>query len=157
MLARVRVRLQVSDLGKSRSFYEKFLGVTAVEEGPGELRFLPEIAALCLVLSAGEPGTSARPATGRFGIELDRNDTVRRHLKRLQAAGLQVCLELDVYRCYAQETRFSVSDPDGVEWQVSHVDFDSAGNAPRENEIEEPVRPLEVVATGPVCQPGKRC
>lgn len=157
MAARVQVRLQVSDLGKSRSFYEKFFGVTAVEEGPAELRFLPEIAPLCLVLSAGEPGTPARPATGRFGIELDCNDTVRRHLKRLQADGLQVRLELDVYRCYAQETRFSVSDPDGVEWQVYHVDFDSAGNAPRKDEIEEPVGSLEVVATGPVCQPGKRC
>ena len=60
MSAKVHLHMHVSDLGKSRDFYERFLGMGPVKEKTGYVKFLPEWAPVNLALSEGghaAPGT----------------------------------------------------------------------------------------------------
>jgi catechol 2,3-dioxygenase-like lactoylglutathione lyase family enzyme len=50
MNAKVHLHLQVSDLAKSREFYQKFFGGAPVKEKPGYLKFLPDWAPVNLAL-----------------------------------------------------------------------------------------------------------
>ena len=55
MSAKVHLHLHVSDLTKSRDFYEKFLGGDPVKVRQGYVKFLPEWAPVNLALSTGGP------------------------------------------------------------------------------------------------------
>ncbi|MCA1663894.1 MAG: hypothetical protein LC659_06460, partial [Myxococcales bacterium] len=45
-------------------------------------------------------------------------------LANVKAAGLLVREEMAVACCYANQDKFWVKDPDGVEWEVYHLNFD---------------------------------
>ena len=48
MSAKVHLHMHVSDLEKSREFYQKFFGNAPVKERPGYVKFLPEWAPVIL-------------------------------------------------------------------------------------------------------------
>jgi hypothetical protein len=49
---------------------------------------------------------------------------VTAHLARVKAAGLPVREEMGVNCCHANQDKFWVRDPDGVEWEVYHLNYD---------------------------------
>ena len=53
MSAKVHLHMHVSDLGKSRDFYERFLGEGPVKVKTGYVKFLPEWAPVNLAVSEG--------------------------------------------------------------------------------------------------------
>jgi catechol 2,3-dioxygenase-like lactoylglutathione lyase family enzyme len=110
----------VSDLAKSREFYEKFLGTGPVKVRPGYVKFLPQWAA-----GAG--------TIDHVGVQVDAVPTVIAELARVKAAGLPVREEMGVDCCHANQDKFWVQDPDGVEWEVYHLNYDleSEVTAPR--------------------------
>ena len=59
-----------------------------------------------------------------LGIQVDSVEAVRSALARVKAAGLSVREEMGVECCYANQDKFWVRDPDGVEWEVYHLNFD---------------------------------
>jgi len=66
--------------------------------------------------------------TGRLvdhlGIQVDSPETVMAHLARVKAAGLPVREEIGVNCCHANQDKFWVHDPDGVKWEVYHLNYD---------------------------------
>ena len=54
-------------------------------------------------------------------------DIVVAQLARVKAAGLPVREEMDVNCCHANQDKFWVQDPDGVEWEVYHLNYDLEG------------------------------
>jgi catechol 2,3-dioxygenase-like lactoylglutathione lyase family enzyme len=125
MSAKVHLHLHVSDLTKSRAFYEKFLGSDPVKVKPGYVKFLPEWAPVNLALSAG--GAAGEGTVNHVGVQVDAVDTVMAHLGRVKAAGLPVREEMGVDCCHANQDKFWVRDPDGVEWEVYHLNYDLEG------------------------------
>jgi len=125
MSAKVHLHLHVSDLVKSRAFYEKFLGADPVKVKPGYVKFLPEWAPVNLALSAG--GAAGEGTVNHVGVQVDAVDTVVAHLGRVKAAGLPVREEMGVDCCHANQDKFWVQDPDGVEWEVYHLNYDLEG------------------------------
>jgi len=125
MSAKVHLHMHVSDLVESRAFYEKFLGADPVKIKPGYVKFLPGWAPVNLALSAG--GTAAGGTVHHVGIQVDAVDTVMAHLARVKAAGLPVREEMGVDCCHANQDKFWVRDPDGVEWEVYHLNYDLEG------------------------------
>ena len=116
---RVHVHLHVSDLTKSREFYERFLGSAPVKVKPGYVKFLPDWAPVNLALSQGSAGG---PATvDHLGVTLESTDVVLAQLARVKAAGLTVQEEMGVNCCHANQDKFWVQDPDGVDWEVYHL------------------------------------
>ncbi|HEY2899464.1 MAG TPA: ArsI/CadI family heavy metal resistance metalloenzyme [Polyangia bacterium] len=118
----VHVHLHVSNIEASRAFYERFLGTAPVKVKPGYVKFLPEFAPINLALSAGE--ASAGKTVDHLGFQVDSKETVQRLLAQAKAAGLSVREEMDTNCCYANQDKFWVRDPDGVEWEIYHLNFD---------------------------------
>jgi catechol 2,3-dioxygenase-like lactoylglutathione lyase family enzyme len=122
MSAKVHLHMHVSDLAKSREFYEKFLGEGPVKVKRGYAKFLPEWAPVNLALSDG--GAAGEGTVNHVGVQVDAVDTVMAHLARVKAAGLAVREEMGVNCCHANQDKFWVQDPDGVEWEVYHLNYD---------------------------------
>lgn len=122
MSARVHLHLHVSDLAKSREFYEKFLGTGPVKVKDGYVKFLPEWAPVNLALSAG--GATGAGTIDHVGVQVAAVPTVIAELARVKATGLPVREEMGVDCCHANQDKFWVQDPDGVEWEVYHLNYD---------------------------------
>jgi lactoylglutathione lyase len=123
MGARVHMHMSVSDLEKSREFYRKFLGEDPVKEKPGYVKFLPGWAPVNLALSPGRRAGGEGPVN-HAGVQVDSPALVMEHLARVKAAGLPVREEIGVNCCHANQDKFWVEDPDGVEWEVYHLNYD---------------------------------
>ena len=126
MSAKVHLHMHVSDLAASRAFYEKFLGGDPVKVKPGYVKFLPDWAPVNLALSEG--GAAREGTVNHVGVQVDAVDTVMAHLSRVKAAGLPVREEIGVDCCHANQDKFWVRDPDGVEWEVYHLNYDLEGD-----------------------------
>ena len=126
MSAKVHLHLHVSDLAKSREFYEKFLGADPVKMKANYAKFLPGWAPVNLALSGG--GSAGDGTVNHVGVQVDAVDTVMAHLARVKAAGLPVREEMGVNCCHANQDKFWVRDPDGVEWEVYHLNYDLEGD-----------------------------
>ena len=63
MNAKVHLHMHVSDLAKSRAFYEKFLGGDPVKVKPGYVKFLPEWAPVNLARPRAVPSARAPSTT----------------------------------------------------------------------------------------------
>jgi catechol 2,3-dioxygenase-like lactoylglutathione lyase family enzyme len=126
MSAKVHLHMSVTDLGKSREFYERFFGAAPVKTKPGYVKFLPDWAPVNLALSGG--GGAQTGTVNHVGVQVDAVDTVMAHLARVKAAGLPVREEMGVNCCHANQDKFWVRDPDGVEWEVYHLNYDLEGD-----------------------------
>lgn len=120
---KVHVHMKVSDLEKSRAFYETFFGRPPVKVKPGYVKFLPPFGPLNLALSEGvTPGRGGH--IDHLGIQVESAQVVQRELARVKAAGLPVREEMSVNCCHANQDKFWVEDPDGVEWEVYVLNYD---------------------------------
>ena len=88
MSAKVHLHMHVSDLAKSRDFYERFLGGEPVKVKQGYVKFLPEWAPVNLASPAG--GHPARARSTTSASRSTRSRTVMAQLARVKAAGLPV-------------------------------------------------------------------
>jgi lactoylglutathione lyase len=120
---KVHVHMAVSNLEKSRAFYEKFLGVAPVKVKPGYVKFLPAFGPLNLALSQAAPSTEGGHVN-HMGIQVESQDVVVREMSRIKAAGLPVREEFSVDCCHANQDKFWVQDPDGVDWEVYVLNYD---------------------------------
>jgi len=120
---RVHVHMTVSNLEKSTAFYTKFLGVAPVKQKPGYAKFLPAFGPLNLAMSEARPG-EGRGHVDHMGIQVESQAIVVRELERVKAAGLTVREEFGVDCCHANQDKFWVQDPDGVEWEVYVLNHD---------------------------------
>jgi lactoylglutathione lyase len=121
-MSNVHVHLHVSDLDASRTFYQRFFGAAPVKERPGYAKFLPEFAPINLALSTGAVGPGS--AVDHLGIQVDSRELVQLLLERVKAAGLDAREEMETNCCYANQDKFWVRDPDGVEWEIYHLNYD---------------------------------
>ena len=126
MSAKVHMHLSVSNLEKSRAFYTEFFGSAPVKEKPGYVKFLPEWAPVNLALSEGTAGRDG--VINHVGIQVESPETVVAQLRRVKAAGLIVREEMGVNCCHANQDKFWVEDPNGVEWEVYHLNYDLEGD-----------------------------
>jgi catechol 2,3-dioxygenase-like lactoylglutathione lyase family enzyme len=120
---KVHVHMKVSSLEKSRAFYETFLGTAPVKVKPGYVKFLAPFGPLNLALSEATP-VDGRGHVDHMGLQVESADVVQRELARVKSAGLPVREEMGVNCCHANQDKFWVEDPDGVEWEVYVLNHD---------------------------------
>lgn len=156
MDARVHIHLSVADLARTGKFYEKFFGVAPAKSKDDHLKFLPLFAPINLAISPSRASSNGAPAINHLGIEVDSSDTVLRHLERVKAAGLQVREQLNVSCCYANQCKFWVEDPDGVEWEVYHVNYDLEEKHGKPDSAAAVPRPLPMINQPAACCSGRR-
>jgi catechol 2,3-dioxygenase-like lactoylglutathione lyase family enzyme len=123
-MTRVHIHLKAADLNASREFYEKLFGVSPAKLKPDQLKFLPALAPLNLTISPARGGERVGGFVNHLGIEVESSAAVEEHLRRVKSAGLQTREQLGVNCCYANQSKFWVIDPDGVEWELYHINHD---------------------------------
>jgi hypothetical protein len=104
------------------------------------VKFLPEWGPVNLALSQGG-GPGAGPVD-HLGVQVESTTEVVAQLARIKAAGLPVLEEMGVDCCHANQDKFWVKDPDGVEWEVYHLNYDLEDEAQeRPSRAEQPTFP----------------
>jgi hypothetical protein len=86
------------------------------------------------------------------GVQVDSVETVMAELARGKTAGLPVVEEMGVNCCHANQDKFWVKDPDGVEWEVYHLNYDLEGD-----EAEVATKPTLAVVGASACCGGTSC
>ena len=61
-------------------------------------------------------------------------------LDRVKSAGLEVREEMDTSCCHANQDKFWVRDPDGVDWEVYHLNYDV------DDEAAKPMKGLQMAS-----------
>ena len=116
------VSLNVSDIERSVSFYQKAFGVPATKRRPGYAKFDLEAPALNLsMVEAPRTGVNA----SHFGVQVASTADVNEARQRFEAAGLLTTSEEDTACCYAVQDKVWVEDPDGNSWEVFVVKEDA--------------------------------
>jgi catechol 2,3-dioxygenase-like lactoylglutathione lyase family enzyme len=123
MKPNIHLHLVVSDLARSAAFYESLFGAP-VKVKDGYRKFLPAFAPLNLALSERRAGEPATGVVSHLGIQFDTPEEVRAQLDRVKSVGLPVREEMGVACCHANQDKFWVRDPDGLEWELYRVNFD---------------------------------
>jgi catechol 2,3-dioxygenase-like lactoylglutathione lyase family enzyme len=121
------VTLCVGDLARSVRFYECLLGCAPTMQHGNYARFDLQKPALVLVLYA----TSRPPggALSHVGLRVGTSAELVEIQQRLEAAGIATQCQEGVECCYARQTKFWATDPDGVMWElyVLEEDLDHSG------------------------------
>jgi catechol 2,3-dioxygenase-like lactoylglutathione lyase family enzyme len=117
------VSLNVSDIDRTVSFYEKAFGMPATKRRPGYAKFdLSEPALNLTMTQAPRTGVNA----SHFGVQVASTDDVLEAKARFEAAGLSTFSEEDTACCYAVQDKVWIEDPDGNSWEVFVVKGDAA-------------------------------
>ena len=153
MSARVHLHLHVANLSHSRDFYEKLFGLPPVKDYPGYVKFLPEFAPVNLALSSGGAQDASPAAVSHMGVQLDSTAEVVAHLNRAVAAGLLVRTQFSSECCHANQDKFWVKDPDGVQWEIYHLNHDIEPPALQHSEA----LPLAAATGAACCTSGAAC
>ena len=128
--------LNVTDIERSVSFYEKAFGVTASKRRPGYAKFDLEAPALNLTMvEAPRTGVNA----SHFGIQVASSDDVREARARFESEGLITASEEDTTCCYAVQDKVWIEDPDGNSWEVFVVKADAPAMKASESTCCAPV------------------
>ena len=121
--------LNVSDLGRSIAFYRELFGIEPAKVHSDYAKF--EIAEPPVILSLVPRAPAVGGNLNHAGVRMRSSEELVEVQKRLERAGFRTRREDGVECCYALQTKFWVTDPDQVLWEiyVFHEDIDHHGYA----------------------------
>ena len=121
-VVRFHLSLNVSNLDRSVAFYRILFGMEAAKIRSDYAKFEPDEPPLVLSL---EPNGRPGPGTlNHLGIRLPDAPTLVAMQERLERAGISSQREEGVECCYAKQTKFWVTDPDGTLWELYTLEED---------------------------------
>src|SRR5262245_60505784 len=126
-LLKFHASLTVTDLTRSISFYRVLLDVEPAKVRRDYAKFELDEPPLILSLIPGKPGGNLN----HVGFRVRNADELVEVQRRLEAAGIGTRREEGVECCYARQTKFWVSDPDSMLWEIYifHEDIPERGDA----------------------------
>lgn len=113
--SRLHISLNVSNIEQAVKFYRVFLGQDPVKYRPGYAKFATVEPPLNLSLNEFPNDIGS---DGHLGVQLKNTRFIREAYERFGKAGLKLIDEVDVECCYAVQTKFWVTDPDGHRWEM---------------------------------------
>jgi len=146
-ISKTHVSLNVTDIGKSVTFYQAMFGIIPVKYKADYAKFDIANPPLNLTLQLSSNLTPGG-ALSHLGVQVESSQDVQAAIARFKAAGLTLFEEKDTNCCYALQDKVWVTDPDGNKWEVFVVKV--ADTAPEEN-ISTVVNSALKVATPPCC------
>jgi catechol 2,3-dioxygenase-like lactoylglutathione lyase family enzyme len=124
---RFHVGLHTSDLDRAVAFYRVLLGTEPAKHYGDHARF--EVDRPALVLALYLAPREAGGALNHLGLRLPDSAALVEVQRRLEEHGHATQRQEGVECCYARQTKFWVTDPDRVLWEVYtlHEDLDHSG------------------------------
>ncbi len=108
--------LNVSDVGRSVSFYRALFGLEPANARPDYAKF--ELTEPPVVLSLIPASHSLGGALNHLGIRVADAAALVEVQARLEAAGMPTQREEGVDCCYSRQTKFWIADPDRNLWEI---------------------------------------
>lgn len=136
-VVRFHLSLNVSDLGRSVAFYRTLFGMEPAKQRADYAKFEPDDPPLVLSL---EPNRRPGPGTlNHLGIRMPDVSNLLAAKARLERAGLACKWEEGVECCYAKQSKFWLTDPDGTLWEmyVLEEDIDHRGMGQQRDEVQD--------------------
>ena len=163
---RFHVSLNVSDLARSLAFYRALTGMEPVKAHRDYAKF--ELNDPPLVLSLHPQRSSGGGTLNHLGIRVADSEAVVAVQRRIEEHGFRTKRQDGVECCYALQTKFWASDPDGTLWEIYTLQEDLAhrgsGRVPLDMQIASGnLRfSLSRLASGAMCKvrglfTGKQC
>jgi len=121
-VTRFHTCLNVSNLPKAIHFYRTFLGCDPAKERRDYAKFESMQPPLVLSLIPGRPAPGG--PLNHFGLRVPDAATLVEMQRRLESSGIHTKREEGVECCYARQTKFWVTDPDEVLWEIYLVEED---------------------------------
>lgn len=120
--------LSVRDMDRSKAFYTALLGAEPVKIRPDYIKFETSEPAVVLSLIPGR--SDAAGVVNHAGLRVPASEDLVKIQHRLEAGGIHTVREDGVACCYARQTKFWVTDPDKLLWEiyVFHEDLDEHGD-----------------------------
>jgi catechol 2,3-dioxygenase-like lactoylglutathione lyase family enzyme len=116
---RVHISLPVTDLEKSRIFYQGLFNHPASKEKEDYINFRLDEPSIHLSLVRGTP--APRHGCQHYGIELPTAETFSAWEKRLTETVPELAeREPGAKCCYAEADKVWLTDPDGNRWEIWH-------------------------------------
>ncbi len=147
-VTKFHLSLNVSDLSRSTKFLETLLGVPPAKVRGDYAKF--ELADPPLVLSLEPRGVAGAGALNHVGFRMANSAALVEAQRRLELAGMAIQREEGVECCYARQTKFWITDPDGTLWEVyvfeEDIDHRGAGQVPSQ---ALPAQPASTAAGSP--------
>jgi catechol 2,3-dioxygenase-like lactoylglutathione lyase family enzyme len=124
---RIHVGLHTSDLNRAVRFYRVLFGTEPAKHYEDYARF--EVERPALVLALYPSPQEAGGALNHLGLRLPDSTLLVEMQRRLEEHGIATQRQEGVECCYARQTKFWVTDPDRVLWEVYtlHEDIDHSG------------------------------
>jgi catechol 2,3-dioxygenase-like lactoylglutathione lyase family enzyme len=119
---RFHLSLNVSDLRRAAAFYETLFGKAPAKVRADYAKF--ELDDPPLVLSLEPSGAGRGGALNHLGFRLPDAAQLVAMQERLERAGIRSKREEGVECCYARQTKFWVTDPDGTLWEFYTLEGD---------------------------------
>jgi catechol 2,3-dioxygenase-like lactoylglutathione lyase family enzyme len=145
-MIKTHISINVSDVERSRKFYEAFFGVPAHKVRPGYANFDLNEPPLKFAINEHSAPSGTGPLN-HLGFVLPSTEEVLATRDRLKAAGLTTLDEMNTTCCYAKQDKIWVHDPDGNAWEVYTLTDDML------QATKETISMLPVVSG--CCEPGK--
>lgn len=133
-VVRFHLSLNVKNLDRSVAFYRILFGMEPTKLRPDYAKFEPDDPPLVLSL---EPNGRPGPGTlNHLGVRMPTVENVLAVKRRLEQEGFHCRWEEGVECCYARQTKFWLTDPDGTLWEMYNLHEDiahrGAGQLPEE-------------------------
>jgi catechol 2,3-dioxygenase-like lactoylglutathione lyase family enzyme len=146
---RFHLSLNVSDLDRSVAFYRVLFGRPPAKHHGDYAKF--ELDDPPLVLSLEPSSRGAGGALNHLGFRMPDAETLVAMQRRLEMAGIRSRREEGVECCYARQTKFWVTDPDGTLWEVYTLEGDIDHRGPGQSlEVMLPDAPSGAAVSAPV-------
>ena len=125
---RMHVSLYVTDINATVAFYTALFGQGPSKVRPAYAKFTLERPSL--IISFVENPELVRPHFGHLGFQVETPAQLDGLRAQAEAKGLLPRDEKGTVCCYAEQDKFWVADPDGVQWEVYYFKADAEFNHP---------------------------
>lgn len=115
---RLHVALNVSNVERSKTFYEVLLGASPSKERPRYAKFEPTDPSVNLTLNQVEEKFQVEGGSAHFGIQVKSVSEVHAAIERFKNAGIETITEEATTCCYAVQDKVWAVDPDGHRWEI---------------------------------------
>lgn len=119
---KIHLGLNVTDLEKSISFYQKVFGVEPVKVKTDYAKFLLDHPEVNFTLNVKNEVNGNQ--VGHFGFQVSSLEELTEQRNRIRHEELFLKDELDTNCCYANQDKFWITDPDGNEWEFFYTKKD---------------------------------
>ncbi|MBT8196291.1 MAG: glyoxalase/bleomycin resistance/dioxygenase family protein [Bacteroidia bacterium] len=155
---KMHVSLYVSDIAKTKEFYTKFFGQEADKTKNDYCKFILDSPAL--IISFVQNKERVKENFGHLGFQVETKEELKSRMSTAEELNMVSLVEEGTACCYAEQDKFWVSDPDGIQWEVYYFHKDVAFNDPKYASQDSTAccaEPVELQKEEAKCAPNSGC